>query len=478
MATTETNSRTVAAKRMAPIRRTSAIRRIGPVLVLLVSTPLALLATTPAADVVEEPTFARHVAPIFQAKCQSCHQPESVAPMALLTYEQTRPWARSIKRAVATRRMPPWHIDKNVGIRHFKNDRSLTDDEIDTIVRWVDSGAPFGDAADLPEPVEWPDPREWQLGAEFGEPDLVIRSLPFTVPAAGQDKWWRPTVDTGLTEPRWVKAIEIRPSFPEGRKVVHHVLASLIQEEETITGLASTAADPEEQADSRRRGAGLFMEWAVGKVGEVFPDGAGKLMLPSSQIRFEVHYHSVGEEVNDDVVELGVYFYPKGEVPENRTILHAFQGRSGELDIQPGEISVSQGFHVLRAPARLENFQPHMHMRGKAMALEAIRPDGRSELINIVDRFNWNWHINYVYAEDVAPVLPKGTVLKVTAWHDNTAENPHNPDPEQWVGYGDRTVDEMAHLWVDVTYLEQEQYEKIVAARQQESPEPSESEEP
>jgi len=446
-------------------------------LLLLLAAPLAAVAANTAVDVVEEPTFARDIAPIFQTKCQSCHQPDSVAPMALLTYEQTRPWARSIKRAVANRRMPPWHIDKNVGIRHFKNDRSLSDAEIDTIVRWVDNGAPFGDAADLPEPVEWPDPRDWQLAAEFGEPDLVIRSLPFTVPAAGQDKWWRPTVDTGLTEPRWVKAIEIRPSFPDGRKVVHHVLASLIQEEEGVVGLASTAAeDPEEAADSRRRGAGLFMEWAVGKVGEVFPDGAGKLMLPDSQIRFEVHYHSIGEEVPDDFVELGVYFYAKGEEPESRTILHAFQGRSGELDIPPGEIAVSQGFHVLRAPARLENFQPHMHMRGKAMSLEAIYPDGRSELINIVEDFNWNWHVNYVYADEVAPVLPKGTVLKVTAWHDNTAENPNNPDPEQWVGYGDRTVDEMAHLWVDVTYLEQEQYETLVAEREQKAEKTSDSE--
>jgi len=447
-------------KRVQPAARTTRTSFLGLALLLAASASWAA-----ATDVVETPTFARDVAPIFQAKCQSCHQPESVAPMALLTYEQARPWARAIKREVALRRMPPWYIDKTVGIRHFKNDRSLSDAEIDTIVRWVDAGAAFGDAADLPAPIEWGDPNDWQLASRFGKPDLVIRSEPFTIPAAGQDKWWRPTVETGLTEPRWVRAIEIRPTGKNGRRVVHHVLSSLIQDEENVVGLASTAASAADDPRGSRNMAGLFMEWAVGKVGEVFANGAGKLMMPDSQIRFEVHYHSIGEEVADNQVELGVYFYPKGQEPTRRTVLHAFQGRQGELDIAPHSISVSEGFQVLRAPARLENFQPHMHMRGKAMALEAIFPNGRKELINMVDRFEWNWHVNYIYDEDYAPVLPKGTVLKVTAWHDNTDANPNNPDPDQWVGYGDRTVDEMAHLWVDVTYLEQDEYDRIVAER-------------
>ena len=293
-----------------------------------------------------------------------------------------------------------------------------------------------------------------------------MRTRPFTVQADGQDKWWRPTVDTGLTEERWVRAIEFKPSFPGGRKVVHHALASLIQDEEGVTKLASTAVSDDGRFS---RGGGLFMEWAVGKRGEIFPDGAGKLMLPGSKIRFEVHYHAIGEEVPNDVIELGVYFYPRGQEPKYRTILHAFQARRGELDIPPGEIAMTQGFQVLRAPARLENFQPHMHMRGKAMSLEAIYPDGRTELINIVDNFQWNWHVNYIYDEDVAPLMPKGTVLKVTAWHDNTPANRSNPDPTQRVGYGDRTVDEMAHLWVDVTYLEDEDYEKLIEERKSET---------
>ncbi len=408
----------------------------------------------------EEVTFNRDVMPILQANCQECHQPNSIAPMSLLTYRDAYRWASRMKEKVSNRIMPPWHIDTTIGLQDFKNDRGLTGAEIETVVAWVDGGRIEGDPADLPPPAEFPDPAQWRLGDQFGEPDLIVKSTPFTLAAKTQDKWFRPVVETGLTEPRWVRAIEIKPTFPDGRRIVHHVLASVDQEEEGIVGLASTA---EEAASSR----GLLMEWAVGKEGEIFPDDAGKLMLPGSKIRWEVHMHAIGEEVRDNQVSLGVWFYPRGFTPKNRTILRAFSavGATG-LDIAPGEISVTQDFHVLQAPARLENFQPHMHMRGKAMSLEAIYPDGRKELINQVNNFQWNWHNNYIYADDVAPLFPKGTTLVITAWHDNTAENPSNPDSEQWVSWGDRTVDEMAHLWVDVTYLEQEDYERLVAERE------------
>ena len=404
-------------------------------------------------------TYARHVAPILQEKCQICHQPNSIAPMSLLTYDDVLPYAQLIKYKVESRIMPPWHIDRSIGIQEFKNDRGLTHEQIETIVRWVDDGAPFGDEHDLPPPREFPDPNRWQLADEFGEPDLIIKSEPYTLPAVTEDRWFRPVVETGLTEPRWVRAIEVKPSYPDGRRIVHHTLAYLIQDERGITGLASTA-------EGVQRSAGLFMEWAVGKDGEIFPEDAGKLMLPGSQIRWEVHMHAVGEEIKDNQVELGVYFYPRGYVPKHRTVLRMFdaRGRSG-LDIPPGEIAVTQDFHVLQAPARLENFQAHMHMRGKAMSVEAIYPDGRKELLSMVNNFQWNWHNNYIYAEHVAPLLPKGTTLVITAWHDNTAENPSNPDYRQWVGWGDRTVDEMAHAWIDVTYLEQEEYERLVAER-------------
>jgi hypothetical protein len=254
-----------------------------------------------------------------------------------------------------------------------------------------------------------------------------------------------------------VRAIEIKPSLT-GRKIVHHVLASLVQEEDEVTRLATSF-------EGATPGAGLFMEWAIGKVGEIFPDDSGKLMLPGSKIRWEVHYHAIGQELKDDVVEMGLYFYPKGQEPRYRSILTGFGGREGEMDIRPNQITTTVGFTLLRAPARLENFQPHMHMRGKAMSMEAIYPDGRIEQLSTVDNFQWNWHVNYVYADDVAPVLPRGTIIKITTWHDNTAANPANPDPAQWVGYGERTVDEMGFAWVDVTYLNEDDYERLVAER-------------
>jgi hypothetical protein len=405
------------------------------------------------------PTFAKDVAPILQQKCQVCHQPDSIGPMSLLTYEDARRHASAIRSKVVDRLMPPYHIDRTIGIQRFKNDGGLTDAQIDTIVRWVDGGAPMGDPKDMPPPVEFPDPNAWQLAKIFGEPDLIVKSTPYTLAADTQDKWFRPVVETGLTEPRWVRAIEIKPSFPDGRRIVHHVLTTLEQDEEGITGLA-------ESAGHAQMGAGLFMEWAVGKVGEIFPPDGGKLMLPGSKIHWEVHMYAVGKEVTDNQVELGVYFYPKGEVPKHRTVLRMFNVAPGsELDIPPGEVAMTQNFYVMPAPARIENFQPHMHMRGKAMSMEAVYPDGRREVLSVVSNFQWRWHVNYIYAEDAAPLLPKGTTLVFTAWHDNTADNPNNPDPRQWVGWGDRTVDEMAHAWVDVTYLDQEEFDRLVAAR-------------
>jgi hypothetical protein len=419
---------------------------------------VALLARPTVASA-DTPTFTRDIAPIFQEKCEACHRPDSIAPMSLVTYEEARPWARSIKNRVAARQMPPWHIDRTVGIQRFKNDRSLTDEQIETIVRWVDGGAPRGDARDLPPPKQWPDTSVWNYAAEFGPPDLIIKSPPYTMPARGQDAWWKPLVPTGLTEARWVRAIEIRPSTVQGRKITHHALAFLQQDEPGVGGgiVGSTA------------GPGLFMEWAVGKEGERMRSDSGKLMLPGAQILFDIHYSTVGEEITDSV-ELGIYFYPKGQEPKYRQVLALFSGITGgnqALDIRPNAITVTQNFHVMRQNGRVENYQPHMHLRGKAMMMEAILPTGETQILSHVNDFNFNWHNNYVYADDAAPLLPKGTVLRITSWFDNTAANPSNPDPNQWVGWGDRTVDEMAHAWVNITYMEDEDFQAEVARRKQ-----------
>src|SRR5579862_5854527 len=175
---------------------------------IVVGTVLAVPAASRAADTAAAPTFTKDVAPIFQAKCEACHRPDNMAPMALRTYEEVRPWVKSIAQRVGSRQMPPWHIDKTVGIQKFKNDRSLNDDQIDTIERWIAAGAPKGDLKDMPAAKVWPDDNVWQLGPKYGQPDLVVNSPDYTMPAVAQDAWWRPSVATGLTEPRWVRAIE------------------------------------------------------------------------------------------------------------------------------------------------------------------------------------------------------------------------------------------------------------------------------
>jgi hypothetical protein len=421
-------------------------------------------ASAQAADPAATPTFAKDIAPIFQEKCEVCHRPDSIAPMSLVTYQEARPWARSIKSRVAARQMPPWHIDKTVGIQAYKNDRSLSDEQIDTIVRWVDGGAPMGNAADMPAARVWPTDQGWSYAPLFGqtEPDLIIRSTPYTQKAGAQDAWWTPVVETGLTEMRWVRAIEVRPSSVKGRKITHHVIGTLVQDENLAPEHLRVFDDPAADPSDVTQDAGLFMEWAVGKQGELMRPGSGRLMLPGSRIRFNIHYSNGGEDITD-AVELGIYFYPKGQEPKFRQVLRAYN--AGGIDIMPNETKVISRLHILPRAGRVETFQPHLHLRGKAMMMEAIYPNGRTEVLSYVNNFSFNWHVSYVYDDDAAPLLPKGTILRVTAWHDNTSANPANPDPTQWVGSGDRTVDEMAHAWVNITFMSDKDFEAEVEAR-------------
>ena len=424
--------------------RTGLLRGVG-VGALVVGAFLAVPGAAAAAEPVKNPVFTKDIAPIFQEKCEACHRPESIGPMSLKTYAETRPWARSIKARVVERQMPPWQIDRHVGIQKFKNDRSLTDEQVDLIARWVDSGAPQGDPKDMPAPKVWPEDQGWNFAATFGqkEPDLIIKSPSFTMAAVSQDAWDKRITETGLTEPRWVRAIEIRPATVKGRKITHHAIAYLDQ---TEPGAAAGA-----------QGGNFFMEWAVGKQGEMMRPDTGKLLLPGAKFRWDIHYSQAGEEVTSNV-EMGLYFYPKGQEPKFRTSLSLVPAALGTMDIRPNTLSVVEGFTVMRENARIESFQPHMHLRGKAMMVEAILPSGGKQVISHVGDFNFNWMTTYVYADDAAPLLPKGTILKVTAWHDNTAGKKSNPDPNQWVGWGDRTVDEMAHAWINIVYMKDDDF--------------------
>jgi hypothetical protein len=419
---------------------------------LLSSLVLVLGISVLHAEIPSSPTFSKDIAPLFQEKCEACHRTGSMAPMSLRSYEEVRPWARAIRERVIQRQMPPWHLDKTVGIQEFKNDRSLSDEQIALIVKWVDGGAPQGDPKDMPPSKVWRDGQEWIYAAQFDqkEPDLIIRSTPWTQKGGVNDTWWKPVVPTGITEPRWVRAIEVRPGTIKGRKITHHANSDLLQDE---------------PGELIQAGPGRFMEWAVGKEGEMMRPNSGKLLLPGSRIAWDIHYSASKEDITD-FVEMGIYFYPKGQEPKYRQHLLRMGGTGdGAIDIPPNSIKATETYYPLRQAARIESFQPHMHLRGKAMSLEAILPTGQVVVLSHVDNFTFNWHSSYVYADNAAPLLPKGTIMKVTAWHDNTAANPSNPDPNVWVGYGDRTVDEMGHAWVNVTYLTDEEYTAEVEAR-------------
>jgi hypothetical protein len=246
-------------------------------------------------------TFTKDVSRILQDKCQQCHQPNSIAPMSLITYDDVRPWARSIKQRVVTRQMPPWHIDMSVGVHDFKNDMSLSDAQIDTIARWVDAGAPEGDPKDMPPPKPLVTDNEWQgVRDGYGPPDLVIRSSEYTMAAQHQDVWYRPMSDIPLTEPRWARMVEIRPTNLKGRRIVHHSIAYLVLNNDpdavsqgTANGFATAAADPTPVDLVNRRPQ--LMEWAIGKGYDRFRDGTGKLILPGEKISWDQHLHAVGE---------------------------------------------------------------------------------------------------------------------------------------------------------------------------------------
>ena len=428
---------------------------------------LAVAAPVMAADT-PTPTFSKDVAPIFQKKCQDCHQPNSIAPMSLITFQEARPWVRSIKERVATRQMPPWHIDRSVGVQKFKNDISLTDEQVDTIVRWVDGGAPQGDPKDLPAPKPLVTDNEWQgVRDGFGKPDLVVKSSEYTMPAQHQDVWYRPMSDLPITEPHWVKMVEIRPTNLKSRKIIHHSIAYLVLNNDPDAVNTGTANGPGRgDFDDLVNRRPQLMEWAIGKGYDLYRPGTGKLIVPGEKISWDQHIHAVGEEVTGGS-EIGLWFYKKGEEPKKRSYLIGFTGidRTKMLDIQPNSMAMTEGFTVLKENALIQNFQPHFHLRGKAMQVEAILPDGARQIISYVGNFNFNWMTNYVYDDDAAPLLPKGTVIHVSAWYDNTKANKNNPDPDQWVGYGDRTVDEMAHAWMNVVYFNDDEFKALQAER-------------
>ena len=416
----------------------------GPVLFFLQFAALAA-DTAPA-----EATFSKDIAPILQRSCQNCHRPGSIAPMPLLTYKDARPWARSIKEKVVTRVMPPWHIDRNVGVSKFKDDPSLSEGEIATIVNWVDHGAPEGNAADMPPPRRFTDLDQWHIG----KPDVII-SMPkaYVLKGKGGDEYYDVEVDPGFTEDVYVQALETKPD--SGFKVVHHCTTNLIE-------------DPEDDP------VGLFLnEYAVGKNADIFPGNSGRLIKAGSKIHFNIHLHPDGQETPVKM-SLALKLYPKNVEPKYVAFTQ-HMGDVAELDLPAGQVTRNDGYFRLPRPAVISAYQPHFHVRGKAQCMEAIYPDvradsarpgpARTETLSCVSDYQFGWGITYNYAEDVSPLLPAGTIIHVTTWHDNTDNNKFNPNPKNWVGSGQRTIDEMSFAWVSLFYLDEADYQQRLAAR-------------
>ena len=423
---------------------------------LVFSVGIAALVCMPAvvaaqSAALNDVTFSKDVAPILYDSCVTCHRTGEMAPMALTTYAEVRPWARSIKSHVVTREMPPWHIDRNIGIQKFKNDMSLTDEQIATIATWVDNGAPMGDAADMPLMPEFPDGSEWQIG----EPDLVVRYPDFLVPAEGADLFGSLYAQFSLEENRYIKAIQTRPVDQRSRQVVHHALSYAVDQ------------DYDDATNDGTGDQGLFLvEYASGKGAEIYPEDSGVLLPASRKARVSYHFHSIGEEVQVGI-ELGIVFHPKGEVPDHVRWSKQLARHNTDLDIPGGAVVRQDGYERLNKAAKITAFQPHMHIRGKYQCLELIYPTTpiASEVVSCAN-FDYNWHLVYNYADDVAPLVPAGTILHTISWHDNTEANFANPDAVNWVGNGSRTIDEMAFAWIGWYDLTDEEYELELAERE------------
>ena len=400
-------------------------------------------------------TFAKDVAPILQENCQECHNPGGIGPMSLTTYEEARPFAPMIREKVSSREMPPWHLDRNIGIQEYKNDVSLTEAEIRTIVQWVDSGTPMGNPADMPPGIDWPSGEDWRLASPelLGRPpDLIIPSTAFDVPANGLDQWHTPvTKIEGLDGPRWVMANETKPSYPIGRKVTHHGNTSLRR-----------IVDGEMQREG-------FTNFGIGKAFDIYPENTGRLVQPGDELSWNLHYYPVGLESKGEVSGVGLWFHPEDSPPELATggdrSFGSYRSGDQEMVIPPHSRQITQGIHVLQSAARIHSFRVHQHLIGTGQSIEAAYPDGRVEVLG---KAGWHpsWHITYIYEDHVAPLLPKGTVLIITAWYDNTANNPWNPDPDTWVVHGRRTGDEMSHMWVGISYYDEDQFAGLVTERE------------
>ena len=405
-----------------------------------------------AASAADAPNFNKDIAPIVWKNCAGCHRPGEVGPFSLLTYKDAAKRASFLHEITESRRMPPWKAEPGFG--EFHDTRRLSDQEIRTIARWAEAGAPEGNAKDLPPAPRFPE--GWQLGT----PDLVLEvSEPFSIPASGRDVYRCFVIPIPTESDRTVSAVEFRPG---NRKVVHHALLFL----DNIG-----AARKKDEADagpgySSFGGPGILPTgslggWAPGAMSRFLPDGVGKFLRKGSDLVLQVHYHPDGKPETDRTT-VGIYFT---KTPA-RQIVAGISVRSRDLDIAPGEAR----YHVtaqsapLPVDAQAIGITPHMHYVGKEMKVVAEAPDGKTTPLIWIKDWDFNWQGQYQYRSPIK--LTKGTVIKLDAYYDNTADNPRNPsDPPKRVHWGEQTTDEMCLLGVQVVTDSMADLRKITAMR-------------
>jgi hypothetical protein len=379
-------------------------------------------------------SFTKDVAPILEQHCQTCHRPGEVAPFPLLTYEQARPWASSMKRVVSQKIMPPWYADPGVG--HFANDRSLTGKEISTIVAWVNAGAPEGDPKDMPPA------KNWVEGWGMSKPDVVFQlPQPFQVPASGMVEYQYVIIPTGFTKDTWVQGAEARPT---DRSVVHHIIAYLREPGSNYfkgqkPGVFFEAPPPkqDDKNDTSALASDFLIGYAPGQPAEILPPGQAKLIKAGSDIVLEVHYTPNGKATTDQT-RVGLILAK--EPPKERVL--TLSAVNGLFKIPPGDPNyrVDATFEVPQ-DVRLISLHPHMHMRGKDFEYRIVFPDGKSDTLLKVPAYNWRWQLWYNLPEPIT--LPKGSKIECTAHYDNSPNNPENPDPTKEVIWGQMNSDEM-----------------------------------
>jgi mono/diheme cytochrome c family protein len=398
--------------------------------------------TVRGAESAAPPTFYKDILPLFQKHCQSCHRPGEIGPMPLLTYEETRPWAKAIKSAVASRKMPPWFADPAFG--HFMDDRRLSTGDLNRIVAWVDAGAPAGDAKDQPRAMEW---REgWNI-----RPDEVFQ-VPeaYKVPAAGTLAYVYLVIPTGFVRDTWVTAAELRPS---NRSVVHHIIAVVrppgSQWMKQAKPLVPYVPKPEDQDGEPTAGDPLstpvdvsyelLAAYSPGMQPQRFDiDHSAKLVPAGSDIVLQIHYTPNGKTAVEDQPRLGLTLAKKA--PEKRFM--SAVANAWHWAIPPGDPNYeAKGSLTFGEPVELVFIQPHMHLRGKDMTVRLVYPGGKTETLLSVPHYDFNWQVVYYLEKPLK--LPMGTKVEVTAHWDNSANNSKNPDPTKTVKWGNQNWDEM-----------------------------------